>query len=148
MKKSKLEQRRNIEALASSSIENMPSLQQVRYTIALLWALVLFGMLLLVNVPSPWVYSPFLMAWVFVFWLGHTSYFPRNWLERMDQAITAYEPIDKEAFQKLQDEVKGQRRPLVDCVLAWLEKESDADVQSQPPLELKFKFLQKQIKGN
>lgn len=125
------------------------SLKSNRYMLGIFLGIFL-GFILLVALgltrrADDYVYLPLIACIAIAYWMNNFSHLPKTWTEKIDAELNQYDPIDKDAYRHLQDEIKGQNRPLFDCFEAWLEKERSAVLESQPRPVPSLKFLQKQV---
>ncbi|EPT9898969.1 hypothetical protein ACVTXL_003904 [Escherichia coli] len=72
----------------------------------------------------------------------------KSWAETLDNQLTAYDPVDVEAYAELQDVTRSLGRLDLGEVFHWLDRERHALSYSRPiPSQgQKYKFISKQVR--
>lgn len=72
----------------------------------------------------------------------------KSWAETLDNQLTAYDPVDVEAYAELQDVTRSLGRLDLGEVFHWLDRERHALSYSRPmPSQgRKYKFISKQVR--
>jgi len=122
------------------------TLKRSRYVLGAVLGVVLYAGLGFVGLHGLYWFLPMVAVGLAIpYWMNNFSHLPKTWTEKIDAELNQYDPIEKDAYRHLQNEIKSQNRPLYDCFEAWLNKERSAVLESQPRPVPSLKFLQKQV---